>query len=215
MLANNISGKFITFEGIEGVGKSTAIQLTKEFLDENDINNIISREPGGTKLGEEIRNLLLSNKQENISGETEMLLLFAARKNHLEKIIIPSLKSGKCVLCDRFTDSTYAYQGGGRGVSLEKIAIIEKLVQEDLNPDLTFILDAPYKVGLDRINSRQEGPELDRIEQQKEEFFNNVRHVFLDMAKSFPEKYIIINALEPIDSVKNQIISKLKEKFGQ
>ena len=151
---NKKLGKFITIEGAEGVGKTTNMAFIKKWLDEKEIKHILTREPGGTPIAESIRDLLLVPRNEIVDESTELLLMFAARAQHLAEVIIPSLNRGEWVLCDRFTDATYAYQGGGRGISSEKISTLEHLVQGDLRPDLTLLLDIPVTQGLERALGR-------------------------------------------------------------
>ena len=155
-------GKFITVEGVEGVGKTTNITFIKEWLDRHDIAHITTREPGGTPLAEDIRELLLSPRDEAVNENTELLLMFAARAQHLAEVIVPALDGGQWVLCDRFTDATYAYQGGGRGVAMEKIALLENLVQGELRPDMTLVLDIPVAQGLERARNRSEPDRLNK-----------------------------------------------------
>lgn len=203
-------GKFITLEGIEGTGKTINMEFVRDFLVEQGFQAIISREPGGTELGEEVRKVLLSHRKEKVSGEVELLLYFAARRHHLENVIFPNLKLGKYVLCDRFTDSSYAYQGGGRGIPDKKITLLRDFVQEDFSPDLTFILDVPVEIGLERARGRGS---LDRIELEEKSFFERARNAYLTRAKSTPEKYVVIDTLLPIEKVQECLISKLKEKL--
>ena len=162
-------GKFITVEGVEGVGKTTNMTFIQSWLKQQGIEHITTREPGGTPLAEDIRELLLSPRDEAVNENTELLLMFAARAQHLAEVILPALERGQWVLCDRFTDATYAYQGGGRGVAMEKISLLEDLVQGQLRPDLTLVLDAPVAQGLERANKRSQP---DRFEQEKLDFFD-------------------------------------------
>jgi thymidylate kinase (EC 2.7.4.9) len=161
-------GKFITVEGTEGVGKSTNIAFIQSHLEKQGIELVISREPGGTPLAEQIRGLLLAKRSEPFDATAELLMVFAARAQHLNTIILPALNAGKWVLCDRFTDATYAYQGAGRGLSLATIATLESLVQGDWQPDLTVLLDIDVETGLQRATARAA---LDRFESEKIEFF--------------------------------------------
>ena len=209
-------GKFISLEGGEGAGKTTNLRLIETYLKNKNIDLIITREPGGTPLAEKIRNLLLekninnisNNNPEKFSEETELLLMFAARAQHLSHLILPALDAGKWVICSRFTDSTYAYQGGGRGVSFEKIRILEKLVQGDLQPDISFYFDLPVEIGLARAKARGE---LDRIEQEQQDFFERVRAVYLDRAKNY-SRFHIINANQSIEKVAMDL-ENILEKF--
>jgi len=195
-------GMFITLEGTEGVGKSTALRFLQEQLQQAGLPVVVTREPGGTLLAERIRGLLLAREAEPMSVMTELLLVFAARAQHLEQVVIPALQAGQWVLCDRFTDATYAYQGGGRGVPLADIATLETLVQGNLRPDLTLWLDSPVEVGLTRAAARQE---LDRFEQEKAVFFERVRHEYARMAAEFPQRYRRIDATQDISGVQAQI----------
>ena len=155
------TGFFVSVEGVEGVGKSTAIKYIQQLFSEAKIDYVITREPGGTPFAEKIRELLLASSEEGVLPSTELLLMFAARAQNVQHVILPALRSGKCVLADRFTDASFAYQGGGRGIKLDSIAELAELVQGALQPDLTLLLDAPVEVGLQRI--RDKNIELDRI----------------------------------------------------
>lgn len=204
-------GKFITIEGIEGVGKSTILGYIKHFLEKHTILHIATREPGGTALAEKIRDIILlhADKSEKLCDDTELLLYFAARAQHLMHTIRPHLAQGIWVVSDRFTDASYAYQGGGRGLSLERIASLEKWVHGDLQPDLTLLLDAPVEVGMSRMAKRE--TQKDRIEQEKNDFFQRVRDQYLDRARQFPERIKIIDATQDINGVSAQINSLLKQ----
>lgn len=199
--------KFITLEGIEGVGKTSNRDYIRDLLEATGKPCIVTREPGGTALGEALRELLLQHAQEKISDDAELLLMFAARAEHLHKVIRPTLAAGKYVLCDRFTEATYAYQGGGRRLSMDKIAELEKLVQGDLRPDLTIILDAPVEVGRERAGQRS-AP--DRIEQEKNDFFERVRSAYLDLAFRHPERVCTVDANQPLAQVQQQIRQQLQ-----
>ena len=196
------AGKFITFEGIEGSGKTTNISFVADYLRGNKINVLVTREPGGTPMGEQIRGVLLATQSEVVTPITEMLLLFAARSQHLHNVIKPALAAGKCVLCDRFTDATYAYQGGGRGIAFADIAALENMVQPELRPDITIVLDVSVEVSLQRIQKRHN---LDRIEQETKDFFTRVRQVYLARAASFPEKYKIIDTTVALAEVQQEL----------
>lgn len=193
---------FITLEGIEGAGKSTVIECLAEYLRSNNINFILTHEPGGTEIAEKIRQLLLSHYKEPMHPDTEMLLYFSGRAQHLNQVIIPALKRGQWVICDRFTDATYAYQGGGRGLPQEKIAILENWVQGNLRPDYTLLLDVAVSTGLDRIKKNRI---LDRIEVEKESFFEKVRNCYLDRARAEPKRFHIIDANKTPQEVAKQI----------
>ena len=206
-------GFFITIEGIEGVGKSTSINTIKGYLTQKKIDFIITREPGGTLLAEKIRDLLLEvNNDEKLSELSELLLIFASRAQHLEKLIKPALTKGKWVICDRFTDATYAYQGEGRGLDWGKISQLEELVQEHLRPDLTIILDLDPRLGLERAKGRGE---LDRFEQEKMEFFTKVRTAYLKIAAADPERCIVIDASSELAEVSELLLNALDNKLTQ
>lgn len=195
-------GLFITLEGTEGVGKSTALQFLRDRLQEAGFPVVVTREPGGTLLAERIRGLLLAREAEPMSPMTELLLVFAARAQHLEQVIIPALQAGQWVLCDRFTDATYAYQGGGRGLPVPDIAALETLVQGSLRPDITLWLDAPVETGLARAAARQA---LDRFEQEKAVFFERVRAEYARQAEEAPQRYRRIDATQDIAGVQAQL----------
>jgi len=192
-------GKFITIEGIEGVGKSTNIAFIASWLKSHNIECFVTREPGGTELGEQLRNLLLHSG--SVSDKAELLMMFASRAQHLEEKIKPALEQGVWVICDRFTDSTYAYQGGGRELNRDWIESLEKLVHEDLQPDITFLLDAPVEIGRTRASKRSEA---DRIESESVKFFNRVRDMFLSRASQF-ERYEVIDATQALERVQDEI----------
>lgn len=191
-------GLFITFEGIEGVGKSTNIQTAADLLGAEGIDFIVTREPGGTPLAEEIRQLLLSPREEPVHELTELLMMFAARAQHLHTLILPALARGTWVLCDRFTDATYAYQGGGRGVSLDRIAELERFVQGDVRPDHTFFLDAPIETGLRRAGRRGQP---DRFETETHQFFERVRDIYQQRAQADPARYHRVDAAGALETV--------------
>ncbi|MEX2130213.1 MAG: dTMP kinase [Pseudohongiellaceae bacterium] len=195
-------GKFITVEGVEGVGKSTNIAFIREFLSRKEIQHVVTREPGGTKVAEALRQILLNEKEELIDPVAELLLVFAARAQHLARVIRPSIANGLWVLCDRFTDATYAYQGGGRKIESSSIALLEKIVHGDFQPDLTLILDLDPEIGLKRAASRGA---LDRIESEKLQFFHAVREVYLGRAREFPDRCAVINANLSLAEVQAQI----------
>ncbi len=203
-------GKFLTVEGTEGVGKTTNIAFIKQWLDDREIPYVATREPGGTPFAEEIRNLLLEPRAESIDESCELLLMFAARAQHIAEVIEPALARGEWVLCDRFTDATYAYQGGGRGVDQYKIAELEQLVQGDLRPDLTLVLDIPVEKGLQRAKARGE---MDRFELEKQNFFEKVRATYIARAMLSPDCYRIIDASLPLEDVKAAIAGELDSFF--
>lgn len=198
-----MKARFITVEGIEGVGKSTNIAFIENWLEEQGIEYISTREPGGTELGESLRNLLLHGS--DVSDKTELLMMFASRSEHLEKKILPALAQGKWVVCDRFTDSTYAYQGGGRELNLDWIQQLESLVHDNVHPDLTLLLDAPVEVGRARASKRSTA---DRIEAEDLAFFNRVRDMFLLRAQKF-YRYAVIDATQALESVQSDVLKHL------
>lgn len=193
---------FITLEGTEGVGKTSNLEYLKSLLDQSDIDYIVTREPGGTALGEALREILLGEDFEGMSDDCELMLMFAARAEHLAQVIRPALERGQWVLCDRFTDATYAYQGGGRQLDMQRIAGLEQWVQGDLRPDLTLLLDAPVELGRERAGKRS-AP--DRFEQEKDAFFNRVRQAYLDRAAQEPKRIKVIDASQGLDEVASQI----------
>lgn len=199
-------GKFITLEGGEGVGKTTNLAFIKHYLEQQGITVVVTREPGGTVLAEKLRELVLSNETENIHDTTELLLMFAGRCQHLDHVIRPALAQGHWVLCDRFTDATYAYQGGGRGLSLDTIAWLEQLVQGELRPDLTLLFDAPIEIGMERAKKRAA---FDRFESEKLQFFERVRTMYLQRAKEQPERVKIIQAADDLTVVQQAILTVL------
>ncbi len=196
-------GLFITMEGIEGVGKSTNMEYVHQSLLAAGIKVVLTREPGGTELGEKIRGLLLDKDNQSMVEDTELLLMFAARAQHLAEVIKPALTQGQWVLCDRFTDATYAYQGGGRGIAYERIAQLEQWTQGDLRPDATLLLDAPVDVGMARAARREQ--EADRFEREKQAFFVKVRQAYLDMASQNPQRYCVVDASQPLEQVNIQL----------
>lgn len=200
-------GLFITFEGIEGVGKSTNIQFVAELLAAAGVDVVVTREPGGTPLAEEIRQLLLAPREEPVNELTELLMMFAARAQHLHTLILPALERGSWVLCDRFTDATYAYQGGGRGVDLERIAQLEQFVQGDIRPDHVLLLDAPVDTGLRRAGQRGQP---DRFEAEAHQFFERVRDQYLARADREPARYHCIDAGGELTSVQAALSEVLR-----
>jgi dTMP kinase len=199
-------GLFITLEGGEGAGKSTQMayvqQRLQQHLQKAGKTLHVTREPGGTELSEQIRELLLDHRQTAMDSDTELLLMFAARAQHLAQLIRPALATGEWVLCDRFTDATYAYQGGGRGIDMARIAVLEDWVQGPLRPDLTLLLDLPIEVGMARAGERGE---LDRFEREQQAFFERVRQTYLERAAAEPARYRIIDAAQGIEQVQAQI----------
>lgn len=197
-----MTGLFITLEGPEGAGKSTNREYLAERLRERGIDVLLTREPGGTPLAERIRELLLDPCDEPMAADTELLLVFAARAQHLQQVIRPALAKGSVVLCDRFTDATYAYQGGGRGLSIERIAQLEQFVQGELRPDLTLIFDLPVEIGLARAAARGR---LDRFEQEGRGFFEAVRQAYLQRAAQSPQCYRVLDAGQTLVQVQADI----------
>ncbi len=202
-----MKGIFITVEGGEGAGKSTNLAFIKDYLESRGREVVLTREPGGTPLGERIRDLLL-DPDGAMASDTELLLMFAARAEHIAKVIRPALEAGKWVLCDRFTDASYAYQGGGRGIPREHIGVLEQWVQQGLKPDRTLLLDLPIEVGMQRADARGE---RDRFENEKQAFFERVRACYRDMAAAEPGRYRVIDAERPLAEVQAQIARALDE----
>ena len=199
-------GRFITVEGIEGAGKSTNIRVIEQFLREKAIDLVTTREPGGTIYAELIRELLLSHQDESLDSNAELLLVFAARAQHLNQLILPALNQGKWVLSDRFTDATYAYQGAGRGLGVDKVALLETFVQGDTRPDLTLILDVPVDVGFGRVDARGE---RDRFESEQQQFFETVRSAYLERAEQSPDRYAVIDTTRDLEEIKHDIEARL------
>jgi len=203
-----VTGLFITLEGPEGAGKSTNREYLAAKLRAEGIEVLLTREPGGTPLAERIRELLLAPSDESMHADTELLLVFAARAQHLAQVIRPALARGEIVLCDRFTDATYAYQGGGRGVSHERIAALENFVQGELRPDLTLIFDLPVEVGLARATARGR---LDRFEQEGRTFFDAVRSTYLKRASAEPDRYRLVDAALSLPQVQQSLDALIPE----
>ena len=196
-------GRFITVEGVEGAGKSTQMGVIGDFLNEQGIGVVTTREPGGTELAEAVRELLLDPDNRGMSTDTELLLVFAARAEHLHKVIEPALESGDWVVSDRFTDATFAYQGGGRGVEAARIAILEQWLQGDLRPDLTLLLDLPVKTGMARIAARGQA---DRFERESEAFFERIRDCYLRRAADEPRRFRRIDANGSAQAVSRAVL---------
>ncbi len=201
-------GLFITLEGVEGAGKSTNIPFIQKLIEKSGREVVVTREPGGTRLGESVRNLLLDPDRElEIHPEAELLLMFAARAQHFHQVILPSLRVGKTVLCDRFTDASFAYQGAGRGLPIGKVAQLQTWLQGDLRPDLTLIFDIDIKTGLERAASRGKP---DRFEQEKQDFFQRIRDFYLQRANT-RDRYKVIDGAVDIAAVEKQLETVLTQ----
>jgi len=195
-------GKFITIDGVEGAGKSTQIDFICEYLKAKGIRIVLTREPGGTEIGEKIRTLLLSNSTGQMHADTELMLMFAARNEHIQNKILPALEKGDWVLSDRFTDSSYAYQGGGRGLDVSRIAQLESWVMQDFTPDMTLLLDVPVEIGMSRVASRGE---KDRIEMEEMDFFDRVRQAYIARSREFSDRIKLIDSSQTIEHTTKQI----------
>lgn len=194
-----MTGKFITFEGIDGAGKSTHLDWLTQYLRKQGHAVVVTREPGGTPLGEKLREILLSQP---MHLETEALLMFAARREHLDKVIRPALSEGKWVISDRFSDASFAYQGGGRGLDENKLLALEQWVQEGLQPDLTLLFDVPTEVSRQRLANNAT---LDRFEQEQQEFFQRVRENYLQRARQFSQRFRVIDATRSLDEIQKEL----------
>lgn len=201
----NQLGKFITLEGVDGAGKTSHIEFIKEYLTNLKFDFIMTREPGGTELGERLREILLHDE---MTPKTETILMFAARNEHIEKVIRPGLTSGAIVISDRFTDASYAYQSGGKGVEDEEIDVLKDLVQKNLQPDLTFLFDLPVEVSIKRLKKTRK---LDKFEKEEKDFHENVRKKYLMIAKNNPKRFSVLNSEKSIDEIQSQIKIKLNE----
>ncbi len=204
-------GLFITLEGGEGAGKSTNMAFIQQYFTERGLSWVATREPGGTPLAEEIRAVLLQPRDETVASDAELLLMFAARAQHIEGVIKPAIAKGTSVLCDRFTDATYAYQGGGRGVSMQRIQALEEFVLGAFRPDLTIYLDVPTEVGMARASARGE---LDRFEREQGEFFERVRAVYLARAQAQPTRYRVVDASQALEDVQRDLAAVLDQFCG-
>lgn len=205
-----MKAQFITLDGIDGAGKSTNLAFIKNWFAEHQLPVLFTREPGGTPLGEQLRQLLLS-PQTKVSLKTETLLMFAARQQHLEEVILPALADGIHVVSDRFTDATFAYQGGGRGLPFASIEVLEQWVHQQLQPDLTLLLDVPLEVSMQRI---QDTRQKDRFEQEQADFFQRVRSAYLERAAQSPQRYAVINSHRHISEVQHDIHTLLTQHFA-
>tara|TARA_B100001778_G_scaffold331820_1_gene336941 strand:+ start:418 stop:1038 length:621 start_codon:yes stop_codon:yes gene_type:complete len=199
---------FITLEGIEGAGKSTVIDFIENFITSSGYDVVKTREPGGTAIGEQIREILLNKNNDKLTDDTELLLIFAARAQHLSEIILPNLTSNKIILCDRFIDASYAYQGAGRGIEQSKINLLENWVMPDIKPDLTFLLDLDPKIAFERTNKRSDA---DRFESEDIHFFEKIRQYYLERAENEPERFRVINSELSLEDVQEQIKNILKD----
>jgi dTMP kinase len=195
-------GKFITIDGVEGAGKSTQIKFICDYLEAKGINVVLTREPGGTDLGEKIRELLLSTQTKSMHSDSELLLMFAARNEHIHHKIIPALEKGDWVLSDRFTDASYAYQGGGRGLDIERIERLEHWVLKGFTPNMTLLLDIPVDLGMSRVESRGE---KDRIELEELDFFERVRQAYIDRSEKYPQRIKLIDSSKSREHTSAQI----------
>ena len=232
---DSMRGRFLVFEGIEGAGRSTQLPLVERRLRDAGVKTLATREPGGTLLGESLRAVLLDPRFTGMSPAAELLVMFAARAEHLAKVIEPALAAGTWVLCDRFTDATFAYQGGGRGVDAARIAVLEETVQGRVRPDLVLMLDVPVEVGLARVGQRRAGQRgqmtmgfpaapigagagtahgaADRFEREDVEFFRRVREVYRERARTYPERYAVIDASADEEATTERVLAAISERF--
>jgi dTMP kinase len=207
-----VTGRFLSIEGIEGVGKSTQVARLSRTLSERGIAHVVTREPGGTPLAERIRDLVLNTRDETVPPSAELLLMFAARAVHLANHVEPKLSAGQWVICDRFIDATYAYQGGGRGLDVNHIRQLEIMVQGGRTPDLTLLLDAPVAQALRRARQRNAGAAADRFESERADFFARVRNAYHARAAAEPNRIALIDASQSIDAVASAIIGLLEAR---
>jgi dTMP kinase len=205
-------GKFISVEGGEGAGKTSALQFARAYLEEAGTSVRLTREPGGTPLGEALRAVLLDSRYAGMSRDAELLLMFAARAEHVATVIRPGIEAGNWVLCDRFTDATYAYQGGGRGIDAARIRQLERWVQGDIRPDVVLLLDVPVATGMQRAAGRGV---VDRFESEQLDFFGRVRAVYLERARRDRDRYRLIDARGSIEAVHDQIRAVLDELLAR
>ncbi|MDO5357442.1 MAG: dTMP kinase [Conchiformibius sp.] len=204
-----MKAKLITLDGIDGAGKTTQLEVIRQWFAAHGLPVLFTREPGGTALGETLRGLLL-DAQGRVSLKTETLLMFAARQQHLDEVILPALAAGTHVVCDRFTDASYAYQGSGRGLGAEAVAVLEQWVQGGLRPDLTLVLDVPLATALARLNA---GRDKDRFEREDAAFFARVRDTYLQRAAAEPQRCVVVDSSRSKETVKAQIEAVLAERF--
>ena len=198
-----MNGKFISLEGIEGAGKSTQMAFIADYLQSKHIDVVLTREPGGTELGEQVRDLLLTPRYEKMVDDAELLLMFAARVQHLQQKILPALNNGQWVISDRFVDATFAYQGGGRGIDADRIQSLADWSLQGVSTDLTFLFDLPVAVGQERVTSR--GHAKDRFELEKHSFFDKVRDAYLQAASAQPARIKVIDAAQPVNHIQDQL----------
>lgn len=203
-------GLFLSVEGIDGAGKSTHVDYIKEYLENNGLKVIVTREPGGTEVGEKIRELLLNSKQ--LHHNTELLLYFASRQEIIKQVIIPNLEAGVCVLADRFVDASIAYQGGGRGLGEEKVKAVYALLEPNLTTDITFLFDAPLDVAMERL---KQGRSLDRIEQESQEFFARVQNTYHKIAAEEPQRVKIISTNQSIKATQDELFVYLEQLLNK
>jgi dTMP kinase len=209
---NAVSGRFLTIEGIEGVGKSTQVTRLSGSLRERGIAHVVTREPGGTPLAERIREIVLDSRVEAVPPIAELLLMFAARAVHVANHIEPNLRAGRWVLCDRFVDATYAYQGGGRRLSKDTVRQLEVMVLGARRPDLTILLDAPVELALQRAMHRNAGAATDRFESERSEFFERVREAYCERAAAEPDRIAVLDAGQSVEQVAVQILDLLQAR---
>jgi len=210
-------GQFITHEGTEGGGKSTNLVFIQQWLQDKGLEVVVTREPGGTPISEAVRQILLDPNYNEMTVETELLLMFAARNQHIQQIILPALADGKWVVSDRFTDASYAYQGGARGMDYQRIAQLEDWVQQGFVPEMTFVFDLPIEEGLRRVAARSNltGQAIDRFEQEQAAFFEKVRSAYLYRAHQAPARYQVLDASQPLSNVQAQIHTRLTQLLAE
>lgn len=204
-----MNGKFISIEGVEGAGKSTQMAFIQQYLQQQGKTVVVTREPGGTRLGEQIRELLLTPREEGMSHDAELLLMFAARAEHVEQVIKPALSRGDWVLCDRFVDATFAYQGGGRGIDMSRIGHIADWTLNGLQTDITLLFDLPVELGQQRVKKRNE--DIDRFEQEKTAFFQRIRDCYLQRAQQEPNRIKVIDSSQSIEQIQLQLTALLSD----
>jgi dTMP kinase len=214
MQSAEVQGRFITFEGGEGAGKSTQLALAAEWLRARGVETVVTREPGGTPRAERLRAMLLERDSEPMPPACELLLMFAARATHLENLVLPAVRGGAWVLCDRFTDATYAYQGGGRSLPTAQIDALVQIVHAGLQPDLTILLDLPVEIGLARARQRNGAQGPDRFETERRGFFERVRSAYLERARSDPGRFRVIDAAAELGEVSDAVRAGLESLLG-